>query len=665
MASQKLALTRTSYTDPSQPANPTRQSGVQDAEALIDYTQHDKPLEQIHASNLHGWGIASGLTVTATLGGPNLQVLPGVAVDSLGQHIGLAFGGFAQSTANPDKVGDTTRLSVTNPTGVTIPTPAPGGSMYLTIQFLESFDLDSLIGHGVFQMYHSPWLQLVPTAGFVNDGTSLVLAQVTIDGSGHVTSLAAGLRQGTSLPLQRLSVANYALQSGGGTSIGASVPEIGALLPRTAGGLTIQADTLGIQSTMGTESVFFDLVGGHVGIGTNAPTHSLEVNGAISATDVLKQGVSLVSSQWQAGGGGAISYQGGNFGIGTNAPAHTLEVNGSLNATTVLAGGVPLAPSQWQNGAGGTISYQGGNVGIGTSSPTNKLHVVAPGGFDHQVPIVAQSNSTFFGALDASGAERFAINLDSDNTSFPVTFFDKYDGTWRSSVSLKLGNVGIGTNNPGGRLDVETTSSQIGVTISSPSIALCARNSSAGGHFAALGLSNAAASFNGDVLVSGTLSKSAGTFQIDHPLDPANKYLVHSLVESPDMMNVYTGTAVTGENGEVTVQLPGYFEALNADVRYQVTPIGQLALAAVIREVEQGRFVIKTDKPKVTVCWMVTGVRQDVYAKANPIVVERDKPPVEKGTYIHPKLHGQSITKHAWKAHYRSLFKVEPPEETP
>src|SRR5262249_4874094 len=34
--------------------------------------------------------------------------------------------------------------------------------------------------------------------------------------------------------------------------------------------------------------------------------------------------------------------------------------------------------------------------------------------------------------------------------------------------------------------------------------------------------------FIGDVSVSGTLSKAGGSFKIDHPLDPENKYLYHS-----------------------------------------------------------------------------------------------------------------------------------------
>jgi hypothetical protein len=45
--------------------------------------------------------------------------------------------------------------------------------------------------------------------------------------------------------------------------------------------------------------------------------------------------------------------------------------------------------------------------------------------------------------------------------------------------------------------------------------------------------------------VDGNLSKAAGSFKIDHPLEPANKYLYHSFVESPDMMNVYNGNVTT------------------------------------------------------------------------------------------------------------------------
>ncbi|HMB90044.1 MAG TPA: hypothetical protein VKP65_04300, partial [Rhodothermales bacterium] len=68
---------------------------------------------------------------------------------------------------------------------------------------------------------------------------------------------------------------------------------------------------------------------------------------------------------------------------------------------------------------------------------------------------------------------------------------------------------------------------------------------SSSGNSGALGTPSYAGLFNGDVWVTGTLSKGGGSFKIDHPLDPANKYLAHSFVESPDMMNVYNGNVTT------------------------------------------------------------------------------------------------------------------------
>jgi trimeric autotransporter adhesin len=146
--------------------------------------------------------------------------------------------------------------------------------------------------------------------------------------------------------------------------------------------------------------------------------------------------------------------------------------------------------------------------------------------------------------------------------------------------------------------------------------------------------------FNGNVNVEGTLSASVKDFKIDHPVDPANKYLVHASVESSEMMNIYTGNVTTDAEGVATVQLPEWFEALNTDFRYQLTVIGQFAQAIVAREIEQHQFQIKTSLPNVKVSWQVTGVRQDAYAKAHPLQVEQQKPEAERGFYIHPELYG-------------------------
>jgi hypothetical protein len=102
--------------------------------------------------------------------------------------------------------------------------------------------------------------------------------------------------------------------------------------------------------------------------------------------------------------------------------------------------------------------------------------------------------------------------------------------------------------------------------------------------------------FDGNLHTTGTLSKAAGTFKIDHPDDPENKYLIHSFVESPDMMNIYNGNATTNAQGEAWVQLPEYFESLNKDFRYQLTVVGTFAQAIVGEKVQGGRLLIRTSE---------------------------------------------------------------------
>ena len=147
--------------------------------------------------------------------------------------------------------------------------------------------------------------------------------------------------------------------------------------------------------------------------------------------------------------------------------------------------------------------------------------------------------------------------------------------------------------------------------------------------------------FNGDVDVTGTLSKGGGSFKIDHPLDPENKYLYHSFVESPDMMNVYNGNVTTDANGEAVVELPDYFNALNRDFRYQLTAVGAPGPNLYIAEkIANNRFRIAGGEPGMEVSWQVTGIRKDAFAEANRIQVEVDKPEKERGKYLHPKAFG-------------------------
>lgn len=152
---------------------------------------------------------------------------------------------------------------------------------------------------------------------------------------------------------------------------------------------------------------------------------------------------------------------------------------------------------------------------------------------------------------------------------------------------------------------------------------------------------NWAGLFEGNVWVKGKIEKSSGNFKIDHPLDPENKFLVHSFVESPEMKNIYDGIAVLDERGEATVIMPEWFDALNKDFRYQLTCIGGFAQVYIAEEMNGNQFKIAGGRPGLKVSWMVTGVRHDPYAEANPVVVEQIKNDKDKGRYIFPSLYNK------------------------
>ena len=155
----------------------------------------------------------------------------------------------------------------------------------------------------------------------------------------------------------------------------------------------------------------------------------------------------------------------------------------------------------------------------------------------------------------------------------------------------------------------------------------------------------------GNAHVVSTLSKGSGSFVIDHPLDPRNKLLYHSFVESPDVKNLYDGIAVLDAKGEAVIELPSYFMALNKDFRYLATPLGEpapnLHLKRDVRKSFLGIsgspvFVIAGGTLGQKVSWQVTGIRHDPLIKANPIVVEVEKGPnalVPKGEYLIPEVY--------------------------
>ncbi|UCC29650.1 MAG: hypothetical protein JSU86_15775 [Phycisphaerales bacterium] len=153
--------------------------------------------------------------------------------------------------------------------------------------------------------------------------------------------------------------------------------------------------------------------------------------------------------------------------------------------------------------------------------------------------------------------------------------------------------------------------------------------------------------FEGEVLVNGDFNVTGGDkhFLIDHPLDPANKYLAHSCVESDERLNTYTGNATLDAAGEAWVQLPAWFEEINTNFRYQLTCIGGFARVYIAQEVKDGQFKIAGGRANMKISWTVTAVRNDPYARNAAFVVERDKPEHERGYYLQPELYGHGKEK--------------------
>ncbi len=257
-----------------------------------------------------------------------------------------------------------------------------------------------------------------------------------------------------------------------------------------------------------------------------------------------------------------------------------------------------------------TLTLNNNNVGIRMINPLYPLHVESD-----------QLTSAFFTSNSTNAVPRVIQSVYAGTSALDaVAIYGK---------SVPVNGYGVGAILEGGFYGlVAYATGTSGLT----SYAIYGNSSGAS--------TNWAGYFSGNVNVTGSLSKGAGSFKIDHPLDPENKYLYHSFVESPDMKNIYDGTSTTDINGYATVSLPKWFETLNQDFRYQLTVIGEFAQAIIAQEIKDNQFVIRTDKPNVKVSWQVTGIRHDNYANKNRIPVEEYKKGNDIGKYLYPDAYG-------------------------
>jgi hypothetical protein len=329
----------------------------------------------------------------------------------------------------------------------------------------------------------------------------------------------------------------------------------------------------------------------------------------------------------------------------TNLPVSGTLASVGLNSQTqdLVVSGSPIT------GKGGTLTLNwNGNVAPTSSNIVNTIvKRDSTGGFS--------AGFIQVGAISAAGATNSAgiVSVGGPGSSSGGTFFAG-NGTGGNGISSFADGGGEGGQFIGG-----TNGNGLGAE---------GRGSGYGGFFQGGGIGifaqgfggSLAGQFLGDVQISGTLTATTKHFRIDHPLAPAEKYLVHAAVESSEVMNLYSGNVTLNRRGEAWVELPNWFEALNEDFRYVLTAIGAPGPNLyVAREIREHRFKIAGGRPLARVSWQVTGVRHDAYMAAHPMQVEEDKPAGERGHYLHPELFGQPEEKTVGWVERRSQTREE------
>ncbi|MCD4682345.1 MAG: hypothetical protein K8R86_03595 [Bacteroidales bacterium] len=272
------------------------------------------------------------------------------------------------------------------------------------------------------------------------------------------------------------------------------------------------------------------------------------------------------------------------------------------------------------NNPDASLDVYGDGAAIKAQSPTNGSYAVLGAWSDGVLASsTANGGGAFRGYKDAGTGNALTIICHSDNAG-AAFFHSGHPGSTENCVNIEnytSGNALYVKNKYGG-------------------VAMFVTNNSSPGSVAI---------FDGAVHVNGTLSKASGSFLIDHPLDPENKFLRHNFVESPENLLIYRDKAELDQNGEALITMPEYYEVLAKEDEATVvlTPIGKPFLTGYDWLPGNRTFKIYGE-PGRNVSWVVYADRDDPVMQELRRPVEEDKKADDKlcpkGKLLFPKAYG-------------------------
>ena len=493
-----------------------------------------------------------------------------------------------------------------------------------------------------------------------NKGLFTFATGQTFPGTSTITSVnaGAGLTGGGSSGVVILSLDSTKVVSG--VTAGTDLTGGG-----TGGVVTLNLDTTKVPQLKSNNAFTGTQQFANTGVGT-APSNNTYTPLSVGSANSFGTWFTIGNSSsgghtWNlisAGGGNAEGA--GNFGITDLTGKSTIWLEGNTNTSNLVAtgsagGSIIDADVQGQNNASSTPGLRFGGSSSGETIASNRNINLNRFGLDFYTNFAPRVSITQSGQMGiATQVPRNQLDVLSQSTQYSAIYAA---GASAAGGSGANGGEGIaiyaGDGDPG-----SGTGGGTGVITyggNGPNYGGDGIDAFPGSPFGLAGF------FNGNVIVNGDVDANNTTIKIDHPLDPSNKYLSHSAVESPDMMNIYNGIATLDASGEIAITMPDWFSALNRDFRYQLTAIGAPGPNLYIAEkLTNNQFRIAGGKPGMEVSWQITGIRHDAWADAHRTPVEQMKSDRERGFYLHPELFGAPEEKsEEWARHPEAMRRTQ------